>query len=66
MKKLVFMSVCVAPPPFQSQHNMTAPDWVSPDVMKKLQKLKDFGFQVKAVVPSQISFKVSDLSTDIY
>lgn len=65
MKKLVFMSVCVAPP-LQSQHNMTAPDWVSPDVMKKLQKLKDFGFQVKAVVPSQLSFKVSDLSTDIY
>lgn len=64
MKKLVFMSVCVPPP--QSQHNMTAPNWVSLDVMKKLQKLKDFGFQVKAVVPSQLSFKVSDLSTDIY
>ncbi|TMS11728.1 Lysosomal acid phosphatase [Larimichthys crocea] len=25
---------------------MTPPDWVTPDVMKKLRKLKDFGFQV--------------------
>uniref|UniRef100_A0A3Q0SFD4 Lysosomal acid phosphatase n=1 Tax=Amphilophus citrinellus TaxID=61819 RepID=A0A3Q0SFD4_AMPCI len=30
----------------ESRHNMSLPDWASPDVMKKLQKLKDFGFQV--------------------
>ncbi|XP_030607158.1 lysosomal acid phosphatase isoform X2 [Archocentrus centrarchus] len=30
----------------ESLHNMPVPDWASPDVMKKLQKLKDFGFQV--------------------
>lgn len=30
----------------ESRHNFTAPDWVTPDVMKKLQELKDFGFQV--------------------
>ncbi|TKS66267.1 Lysosomal acid phosphatase [Collichthys lucidus] len=30
----------------ESRHNMTPPDWVTPDVMEKLRKLKDFGFQV--------------------
>lgn len=30
----------------ESQHNKSAPDWVTPDVMKKLKELKDFGFQV--------------------
>ncbi|XP_075950737.1 lysosomal acid phosphatase isoform X3 [Anarhichas minor] len=30
----------------ESRHNMTAPDWVTPDVMEKLRVLKDFGFQV--------------------
>ncbi|XP_013866166.1 lysosomal acid phosphatase isoform X2 [Austrofundulus limnaeus] len=30
----------------ESRHNMTAPDWVTPDVMEKLKNLKDFGFQV--------------------
>ncbi|XP_068447183.1 lysosomal acid phosphatase [Clinocottus analis] len=30
----------------ESRHNMTAPDWVTPDVMEKLRLLKDFGFQV--------------------
>ncbi|XP_031588215.1 lysosomal acid phosphatase [Oreochromis aureus] len=37
----------------ESQHNMTAPDWVSPNVMKKLRKLKDFGFQVIFAVHEQ-------------
>ncbi|XP_006804134.1 lysosomal acid phosphatase [Neolamprologus brichardi] len=37
----------------ESQHNMTAPDWVSPDIMKKLRKLKDFGFQVIFAVHEQ-------------
>ncbi|KAM4601794.1 lysosomal acid phosphatase isoform 2-T2 [Polymixia lowei] len=30
----------------ESRHNLTAPDWVTPDVMDKLRILKDFGFQV--------------------
>ncbi|KAG7239357.1 hypothetical protein INR49_029345 [Caranx melampygus] len=30
----------------ESLHNMSAPDWVTPDVMEKLRVLKDFGFQV--------------------
>ncbi|XP_074483486.1 lysosomal acid phosphatase [Sebastes fasciatus] len=30
----------------ESCHNLTAPEWVTSDVMKKLQDLKDFGFQV--------------------
>ncbi|XP_071371105.1 lysosomal acid phosphatase isoform X2 [Centroberyx affinis] len=30
----------------ESRHNLTAPDWVTPDVMEKLRILKDFGFQV--------------------
>lgn len=29
---------------------MSAPDWVTPDVMEKLKVLKDFGFQVIVVV----------------
>uniref|UniRef100_G3PM16 Lysosomal acid phosphatase n=1 Tax=Gasterosteus aculeatus aculeatus TaxID=481459 RepID=G3PM16_GASAC len=29
----------------ESRHNMTLPDWVTPDVMGKLQVLKDFAFQ---------------------
>ncbi|XP_031147771.2 lysosomal acid phosphatase [Sander lucioperca] len=30
----------------ESRHNMSAPDWVTPDVMEKLRVLKDFSFQV--------------------
>lgn len=30
----------------ESQHNMTAPDWVTPEVMTKLKYLKDFSFQI--------------------
>uniref|UniRef100_A0A1A7WM44 Lysosomal acid phosphatase n=1 Tax=Iconisemion striatum TaxID=60296 RepID=A0A1A7WM44_9TELE len=30
----------------ESRHNLSAPDWVTPDVMEKLKILKDFGFQV--------------------
>ncbi|XP_049918956.1 lysosomal acid phosphatase [Epinephelus moara] len=30
----------------ESRHNMSAPGWVTPDVMGKLRELKDFGFQV--------------------
>ncbi|CAK6971043.1 lysosomal acid phosphatase [Scomber scombrus] len=30
----------------ESRHNMSAPDWVTPEVMEKLRILKDFGFQV--------------------
>ncbi|XP_015233620.1 PREDICTED: lysosomal acid phosphatase [Cyprinodon variegatus] len=30
----------------ESRHNLSAPDWVTPDVMEKLRFLKDFGFQV--------------------
>ncbi|XP_037313401.2 lysosomal acid phosphatase isoform X2 [Pungitius pungitius] len=30
----------------ESRHNMTLPDWVTPEVMGKLRVLKDFGFQV--------------------
>lgn len=33
----------------QSRHNMSAPDWVTADVMEKLKVLKDFGFQVMVV-----------------
>lgn len=37
---------------------MTLPDWVTPDVMGKLQVLKDFAFQVKVV--STVMVLVSD------
>ncbi|XP_056156936.1 lysosomal acid phosphatase [Lampris incognitus] len=30
----------------ESLHNLTAPDWVTTDVMDKLRHLKDFGFRV--------------------
>ncbi|XP_044044148.1 lysosomal acid phosphatase [Siniperca chuatsi] len=30
----------------ESRHNMSAPAWVTPDVLEKLRVLKDFGFQV--------------------
>ncbi|KAM3849224.1 lysosomal acid phosphatase [Diretmus argenteus] len=30
----------------ESRHNMTLPDWVTPDILEKLRILKDFGFQV--------------------
>uniref|UniRef100_A0A3Q3LQT1 Lysosomal acid phosphatase n=1 Tax=Mastacembelus armatus TaxID=205130 RepID=A0A3Q3LQT1_9TELE len=30
----------------ESRHNMTLPDWVTPDVMEMLRVLKDFGFQL--------------------
>lgn len=30
----------------EARHNMSAPDWVTPDIMEKLRVLKDFGFQV--------------------
>uniref|UniRef100_A0A3B3XCL5 Lysosomal acid phosphatase n=1 Tax=Poecilia mexicana TaxID=48701 RepID=A0A3B3XCL5_9TELE len=34
----------------ESRHNMSAPDWVTPDVMEKLRFLKDFGFQVEVAL----------------
>ncbi|MEQ2231940.1 hypothetical protein ILYODFUR_005836 [Ilyodon furcidens] len=30
----------------ESRHNMSAPGWVTPEVMEKLRFLKDFGFQL--------------------
>ncbi|KAI4831343.1 hypothetical protein KUCAC02_000890 [Chaenocephalus aceratus] len=30
----------------ESRHNKSAPDWVTPEVMEKLQWLKDFGFRI--------------------
>ncbi|XP_029928930.1 lysosomal acid phosphatase [Myripristis murdjan] len=30
----------------EARHNLTAPDWVTAEVMEKLRILKDFGFQV--------------------
>ncbi|XP_017292782.1 lysosomal acid phosphatase [Kryptolebias marmoratus] len=30
----------------ESRHNLSAPDWVTPDVMEKLKFLKDFTFQI--------------------
>ncbi|CAG6016149.1 unnamed protein product [Menidia menidia] len=29
----------------ESRHNLSAPAWVTPDLMEKLRRLKDFGFQ---------------------
>lgn len=44
----------------QSRHNMSAPDWVTSDVMERLKNLKDYGFQVKLAVSSQsLVFRVS-------
>lgn len=37
----------------ESRHNLTAPDWVTAEVMKKLQVLKDFSFQVMFGVHKQ-------------
>lgn len=37
----------------ESRHNMTAPDWVTPEVMEKLRLLKDFGFQITFGVYNQ-------------
>uniref|UniRef100_A0AAQ6ADE8 Lysosomal acid phosphatase n=1 Tax=Amphiprion ocellaris TaxID=80972 RepID=A0AAQ6ADE8_AMPOC len=37
----------------RSRHNMSAPDWVTPDVMNKLRELKDFGFQAMFGVYNQ-------------
>lgn len=37
----------------ESRHNLTAPDWVTPEVMEKLKFLKDFGFQVTFGVHKQ-------------
>ncbi|XP_010897675.2 lysosomal acid phosphatase [Esox lucius] len=30
----------------EARHNMTPPDWVTPQVMEDLRKLKDFGFKI--------------------
>ncbi|XP_021462620.2 lysosomal acid phosphatase isoform X2 [Oncorhynchus mykiss] len=30
----------------EARHNMTAPDWVTPNIMDDLRKLKDFGFEI--------------------
>ncbi|KAM9766703.1 lysosomal acid phosphatase [Menidia menidia] len=30
----------------ESRHNLSAPAWVTPDLMEKLRRLKDFGFQI--------------------
>ena len=38
--------VCVCVSPLQSKHNMSAPSWVTAEVMENLRKLKDFGFQI--------------------
>ncbi|XP_054479777.1 lysosomal acid phosphatase [Anoplopoma fimbria] len=37
----------------ESRHNMSAPEWVTPDVMEKLRVLKDFGFQAMFGVHGQ-------------
>uniref|UniRef100_A0A8C2YY48 Lysosomal acid phosphatase n=1 Tax=Cyclopterus lumpus TaxID=8103 RepID=A0A8C2YY48_CYCLU len=37
----------------ESRHNMTAPDWVTPDVMEKLRLLKNFSFQTMFGVHEQ-------------
>ncbi|KAF0045708.1 hypothetical protein F2P81_002237 [Scophthalmus maximus] len=37
----------------ESRHNMSAPDWVTPDVMGKLRVLKDFGFRAMFGVYNQ-------------
>ncbi|XP_037552494.1 lysosomal acid phosphatase [Nematolebias whitei] len=37
----------------ESRHNMTAPDWVTPDVMEGLKIIKDFGFQIMFGVHEQ-------------
>ncbi|XP_032394611.1 lysosomal acid phosphatase [Etheostoma spectabile] len=37
----------------ESRHNMSAPDWVTPDVMEKLSVLNDFSIQVKFGVYKQ-------------
>lgn len=34
------------PMSFQARHNMTAPDWVTPEIMDDLRKLKDFGYEI--------------------
>ncbi|KAG9334524.1 hypothetical protein JZ751_007523, partial [Albula glossodonta] len=31
---------------YKAQHNLTAPDWVTPEVMTNLRKLKNFSFQL--------------------
>lgn len=31
----------------QSQHNLTLPDWVTPDVLEKLEVLRDFSLEVR-------------------
>lgn len=36
---------------------MSAPDWVTPDVMEKLKVLKDFGFQVTVGVNTVVSIR---------
>lgn len=35
------------PSPCQSQHNLTLPDWVTPDVLEKLEVLRDLSLEVK-------------------
>uniref|UniRef100_A0A673WZQ1 Lysosomal acid phosphatase n=1 Tax=Salmo trutta TaxID=8032 RepID=A0A673WZQ1_SALTR len=30
----------------EARHNMTAPDWVTPEIMDDLRKLKDFGYEI--------------------
>ncbi|XP_031137253.1 uncharacterized protein LOC116037490 isoform X2 [Sander lucioperca] len=37
----------------ESRHNMSTPDWVTPDVMEKLRVLNDFSIQVKFGVYKQ-------------
>ncbi|KAA8579537.1 hypothetical protein FQN60_006630 [Etheostoma spectabile] len=43
----------------ESRHNMTAPDWVTADVMEKLRVLKDFSFQ-----PPYASCQIFELYRD--
>ncbi|CAN9497487.1 unnamed protein product [Ophioblennius macclurei] len=39
----------------ESRHNMTPPDWVTPDVLQKLRVLKDFSFRVMFSVYKQVN-----------
>uniref|UniRef100_A0A667X9D5 Lysosomal acid phosphatase n=1 Tax=Myripristis murdjan TaxID=586833 RepID=A0A667X9D5_9TELE len=48
----------------EARHNLTAPDWVTAEVMEKLRILKDFGFQVMAVKCSSCRVQWQVISHD--
>uniref|UniRef100_A0A3B3YPR4 Lysosomal acid phosphatase n=1 Tax=Poecilia mexicana TaxID=48701 RepID=A0A3B3YPR4_9TELE len=50
----------------ESRHNMSAPDWVTPDVMEKLRFLKDFGFQLLFGVYKQQEKSRLQGGTDVF